>query len=309
MRKIEYKRYPLNQCALYKCKSKKKLATYMGTDLCEMKMILDTMEYNFFQIPKKNGIDMRDITSPCKTLKNTQNRILRLLEKISRPDWLMSGEKGKSNITNAKYHSNNQYCLTADITSFYDNCKREYVYSFFKNKLQCSPDVSKILTDLITWDNGIPTGTPTSQLIAYYAYEEMFFAINELSQSYGLTFSLYVDDMTFSGNVNFNKDKFIFELRTILKRYGHSLKKSKTKYYSKNKAKIITGVAVLPNFSLSVPNTKRMQIVDLFNSCGDVEDKKTIESLMGKICYAKQIQPRIFPELTKKVKEMDKLSK
>ncbi len=309
MRKSEYKRYPLNQCALYKCKSKKKLAVYMGTDLCEIKMVLDTMKYHSFQIPKKNGIDMRDITSPCVTLKRTQKRILRLLERIDRPDWLMSGEKGKSYITNAKYHSNNQYCLTADISCFYDNCKREYVYSFFKNKLQCSPDVSKTLTDLITWNNGIPTGTPTSQLIAYYAYEEMFFAIKELSQQYGLTFSLYVDDMTFSGNSNFNIGKFIFELRAILKRYGHSLKKSKTKYYSKNRAKIITGVAVLPNFSLGVANTKRMQIVDLFYSCSEVKDKKAIESLKGKICSAKQIQPQIFPELTKKVIEMDMITK
>ncbi len=199
--------------------------------------------------------------------------------------------------------------MTADISCFYDNCKREYVYSFFKNKLQCSPDVSKTLTDLVTWNNGIPTGTPTSQLIAYYAYEEMFFAIKELSQQYGLTFSLYVDDMTFSGNSNFNIGKFIFELRAILKRYGHSLKKSKTKYYSKNRAKIITGVAVLPNFSLSVANTKRMQIVDLFYSCSDVKDKKAIESLKGKICSAKQIQPQIFPELTKKVIEMDMITK
>ncbi len=95
MRKSEYKRYPLNQCALYKCKSKKKLAVYMGTDLCEIKMVLDTMKYHSFQIPKKNGIDMRDITSPCVTLKRTQKRILRLLERIDRPDWLMSGEKGE----------------------------------------------------------------------------------------------------------------------------------------------------------------------------------------------------------------------
>ena len=305
MRNSEYKKYPLNQCALYKCRTKKKLAVYMGTDLCEIRMILDTMKYHSFQIPKKNGIDMRNITSPCHTLKKAQTRILRLLEGINRPDWLMSGEKGKSYITNAKYHSINPYCLTADISSFYDNCTREYVYSFFKNKLQCSPDVSKILTDLVTWDNGIPTGTPTSQLIAYYAYEDMFFAINELSQSYGLTFSLYVDDMTFSGNSNFNDEKFVFELRTILNMYGHILKIIKTKYYSKNREKIITGVAVLPNFSLSVTNTKRRQILDLFNLCVDAEDKKAIDSLIGKINSAKQIQPQIFPELTKKVKEMD----
>lgn len=38
-----------------------------------------------------------------------------------------------------------------------------------------------LCTDIVTYDGGIPTGCPTSQIIAYYAYENMF---NEIYRVY-----------------------------------------------------------------------------------------------------------------------------
>ena len=61
-----------------------------------------------------------------------------------------------------------------------------------------SPDVAKILTDIVTYEKCIPTGCPTSQLIAYYAYEDMFAGIKKIADNHGCLFSLYVDAMTFS---------------------------------------------------------------------------------------------------------------
>lgn len=54
-----------------------------------------------------------------------------------------------------------------------------------------SPDVAKILTDIVTYNGGIPTGCPTSQLIAYYAYEDMFANIKKIRRkAWLLIFSL-----------------------------------------------------------------------------------------------------------------------
>lgn len=54
--------------------------------------------------------------------------------------------------------------------------------------MQTSPDVAKILTDIVTYNGGIPTGCPTSQLIAFYAYEDMFKQIQQCAESYGCIF-------------------------------------------------------------------------------------------------------------------------
>ncbi|GJM72667.1 hypothetical protein HMSSN036_48830 [Paenibacillus macerans] len=126
------------------------------------------------------------------------------MSNIRRPDWLISGEKGKSYIDNGKVHQNSSVFLTIDIKKFYDNCKREYVFRFFKDKMCCAGDVAGVLAEIVTFNGGIPTGCPTSQLIAYYAYEEMFENINKIASKHGCIFTLYVDDMTFSSK-KFNK--------------------------------------------------------------------------------------------------------
>ena len=141
----------------------------------------------------------------------------------------MSGEKGKSYKDNGMAHVNSDYCLTMDIRNFYDNCNRNSVYQFFKLKMLTSSDVAKILTDIVTYNNIIPTGSPTSQLIAYYAYEDMFNELNEFAKQLECTFSLYVDDMTFSSNRPLSK-KVLSNINKILHKYGHRLKFSKVKY-------------------------------------------------------------------------------
>ena len=297
-------RYPFEQCALYKCTTKRKLCEYLGVDSFELQAILKTMQYREFTQPKKNSEELRTITAPSENLKGIQRRILSLLKWVRRPEWLMSGELGKTYITNAGFHRDNDYCLTVDISKFYDNCKREYVYCFFKNKLLCNADVAKILTDLSTYDCGIPTGTPISQMLAYYAYEDMFAEINRFSTLNELRFSLYVDDMTFSSKDNFNAKRVTYEIKKILNRYGHTLKTRKTHYYAKHDPKSVTGVIITSHKSLSTPNCRRKKIMDevaLINS--EQFNKTAARSLLGRVSAARQIEPNIFPSIKANVEK------
>lgn len=88
--------------------------------------------------------------------------------------------------------------MTVDIKKFYDNCTLDSVYQFFAKMLKTSSDVAEVLTNIVTYDSSIPTGCPTSQIIAFYAYYDMFEEIHAVAQHFGCTFTLYVDDMTFS---------------------------------------------------------------------------------------------------------------
>lgn len=295
-------RYPFNQCALYKCTTKRKLYEYLKVEPFEMHAILRTMHYDEFTKPKKDSNEMRTITAPNKSLKGMQRRILSLLQHVSRPAWLMSGELGKNYISNADYHRENDYCLTIDISKFYDNCSREYVFRFFKDKLKCNSDIAKILSDLSTYQGGIPTGTPVSQMLAYYAYEDMFAEINQFANLNGLKFSLYVDDMTFSSDNNFNSKRIVYEVKKILNKYEHTLKAKKTHYYSKNDPKTITGVIVTKNKKLSTPNCRRKKIIDEVNEINDENfDERKALSLLGKVSAARQIESNIFPSVKNNV--------
>ena len=310
--KITNKRYPLNQCALYKCRSQKRLERLLNMDEGALKQVRDLIKYSQFQIDKKGTTDKRDITAPCYDLKKIQSRILALLRPIERPQWLISGERGKSYVDNGRAHLTSKYLLAMDIKSFYDNCTREAAYQFFSRRLATSPDVAKVLTDIVTYNAGIPTGCPTSQIIAYYAYEEMFTLIAQVAERYSCIFTLYVDDMTFSSNIPFEPTRLTREIDIVLRKYGHRPKYKKVKYYPENSVKHITGTAITPDHQLVVPNALQHKIYVDFQSMKQFasqdklspDQRKELNRLNGRIQAAKSIAPDIFPEITRQVKQM-----
>ena len=123
MREKSHK-YDITQCALYKIKGSKQLKKVLCITEEEYKDILSIVHYHSFQIDKKDSTEKRNITALDKRIKEIQTRILKLLQNVERPIWLISGEKGKCYIDNGKSHLNSNYFLTMDIKKFYDNCSR-----------------------------------------------------------------------------------------------------------------------------------------------------------------------------------------
>lgn len=312
------KLYSLNQCALYKCSSKKKLAVLLQTDINIFKNISSITNYKNFQVSKKGSSETRTITAPQNEIKKLQSKVFKLLQKVSRPDWLISSQLGKSYIDNGKSHLDSKFLLTIDIKQFYDNCSREYVYNFFRFRLLTPPDISKILTDIVTFEGGIPTGCPTSQVIAYYAYEKMFVEIFNIASKYGCTFSVYVDDMSFSSSDPFDYKKLTREIDVTLRKYNHLPKYQKIKYYKDDIAKPITGTIVSVDNDLKVPNQLQHNIIKDFTALqlmmkndvigsNEQEKQQLINKLRGRLQAAKNIDSKIFPEINKYVNSIAKL--
>lgn len=306
----EIKKYDITQCALYKCKSPKRIKKVLKLEDREYEDIARIVGYHNFEIDKKDGVEKRKITAPNKRIKEIQRRVLKLIQKVKRPSWLISGERGKSYIDNGKAHILSDYFLTIDIKKFYDNCQREYVFRFFKDKLEMSGDLAGLCTDIVTYNQGIPTGCPTSQLIAYYAYERMFDEIYELTSRYGCVFTLYVDDMTFSSGAAFDVNKLIQEVDFTLRRYGHKPKYKKVKYYSHGKPVPITGTIITREHEMKVPNNLQQKIYNGFQEVKQLqgrdltdEEQKKINRLKGQIQASRNIEDGKFPEIGRLVNQ------
>lgn len=310
-----YKQYDITQCVLYMCQTRKKLAKHLKLDYNRM-MSRKFISYYTFKERKKNSTEMRTITAPCDELKKIQRRVLFLLQSIIRPRWLMSSAKGKSYIDNGKFHINAKYALTMDIEKFYDKCTREYVYRFFIEKLKIVPDVANILTDIVTYGGKIPTGSPSSQVLAYYAYEDMFLELERSAVVLGCNFTLLVDDITTSSETPFNKDRLSSTVTRIMNKYGHSPKLEKTQYYAKDKPKPITGTIITTENKLGVPKRLQSEIYKSFQKLKsiegaqnyDIEFSSELASLSGKIQAAVNIDPKIFPEISRMVKQWQSVS-
>ncbi len=296
------KQYPIDQCALYNLTTKRRLEEKLFLQPGELKGVLRGVTYRDFRIPKKSG-SFRQVSEPNKRLKLVQKRVLRLLSAVEKPDWVMSATPGKCHKDNAMFHASSDYMVTMDIESFYDRCERERVYQFFKGRLRGPDDVAKALTDLSTYRQSIPTGAPTSQIVAYFAYEKMFDEINKVAKSHGCAFTLYVDDMTFSSGKPLSLGKLASEVDVVLRKYGHKAKMSKTKYYPKSACKLTTGAAISRQLLLVAPNDLRKRVLENYDKLKKTGDKSLIATILGQIGAAEFIEGRdMFPGIKQAVK-------
>jgi len=223
--------------------NKPKLADLLFIEQKNFSILKSDKLYNAFSI--KTGSKRRDIQEPIGIRSRVHGRNQQLMSRIETPDYLFSGKKGLCSLDNAKKHILNHYFLTADIDNFYPNSKREYIFRFYYYQMKMSEDIAWLMADMVCYDDHIPTGSQLSQSIAYWAYRKTFNKISDFAHQRKLKFTLYVDDMTFSGSLPIRQDLHL-SINYYLKTVGLKLKKGKTKYYSKNKFKKITGAVISP---------------------------------------------------------------
>lgn len=236
------KSYPLQDSPFHKLTSKKQLRKLLDIDSEKLKKLRqDKGNYSEFENVSDSG-KARKIQKPTRELDVVHTRIASLLCRISTPDYLHSGKKQHSNVTNARQHKNEYALLATDVKSFFSSTTWNMVFSFFYGVMKCSSDVSEILSDLCTCHKHIPTGSRISMPLAFWANIRMFSELDCLSNKHGVTMTVYVDDLTFSGReVN---NLFRSSVKKIINKHGHIMHPTKTKLYKPNQPKLVTGVVV-----------------------------------------------------------------
>lgn len=287
------KSYIKEKSPFYKLSNKRRLCELLNTSLGDVNKLLTKDNYKIYY--KYTQGKKRQICEPKKQLKYIQKRIQRFLSRIETPEYLFSGKKGLCYVDNAKHHKNSKFIVDIDICSFYPCCKHENIFRFFHFKFLMPDDVAWFITDLVTFDNYLPTGSPTSQLLAFFAYEDMFSEIYDYSVENNFRVSVFVDDISFSSN-NYISKTLPYSIKKIVNKYKHSINEKKTNVYFPSNYKKITGCIISPDNELKVPNRLRKDIVDGIGTIKKqyIKNPKKVYSMLGKIQSAQQIEPMIF---------------
>jgi len=286
------KTYKLDQSPLYRLRNRKKLAKLLNLESSYFN-IKHQYEYYLFSEEKPSGGE-RHFANPLGRLKVIQRRIHILLQRIETPIWLKSGKRRESYVTNGQYHVEADYVRTMDISQFYDSVSRDRVFKLFSETLKMADDIATIMTNLVMDGSTLPTGAPSSLLIAFWAYKDMFEEINRVAEEFNCKFSLYVDDMTFS-----SADPIPYSLREDVEKVLHAnglhSNKSKDRYYKKNDYKTVTGYGFINGKSLAQNRIKK-EILELYRQQkkGKGINKKV---LAGKLNSARQNEPNLFPTI------------
>lgn len=204
--------------------------------------------YIQFQIPKKKKGEFRTITAPNAGLKCIQRCINAiLLERFEANPAANGFVPGKSIVDNARAHLGQKYIYNIDLKDFFPSvtigrvfaCLQLQPFSFDKH-------TASLIADLCCHEGVLPQGAPTSPTLTNIVCSRLDWRLSKLARRYGLRYSRYADDITFSGMSNiFHEDgDFVKDLRHFIEKEGFRINEAKTRTNSYYQRQEVTGLTI-----------------------------------------------------------------
>lgn len=286
------KTYQLASSPLFQLSNKKKLASLVGVTVSDLFLNSSKIHLEYKKYIDKESD--RFIQEPFGRLLSVQRRLLKLLTRIETPQFLHSAIKKRSYKTNAEAHIGGGNVFKVDIIKFYCSVKFTHVYNFFLRKLECSIDIATILAKICTVETSeygahLPTGSCISPILSFLACQNMFDAIDRLCCRSSCVFTVYVDDITVSGEAA--SPALMLLVAGEIAKNGFS----SHKYESyKGTPATITGL-IVDSGKIKLPNIRAKLIrsfEETLNLTTDVKLKaKLLAGLIGRLSEAEHIDP------------------
>ena len=217
---------------------------------------VNVRRYRTFKIKKKKR-GTRDISAPYRTLLSIQTCLNEYFKEIYTPsDSAMGFAPGRSIADNAKQHVGHNYVFNMDLKDFFPSISEGRVIA----RLQLPPfnfnkSIAQVIGGLcairVVDDNGnesfvLPQGAPTSPLLTNAICDVLDKKLRKLSYKYGLHYSRYADDITFSSmrNVFQKNSDFRTEVTKIITDQGFTINEDKTRLQKRGRRQEVTGLTV-----------------------------------------------------------------
>jgi RNA-directed DNA polymerase len=210
-------------------------------------------KYGDFQRDETGEIKKRNLTPSIFQLKYVQKKLNRFLQQIQMPVYAFGSVKGKSNILNALQHIENTYFLSVDLRDFFTRITNKQVFNMFLEN-RFSTTTSRILTQLTTYQGHLPQGAPTSPIIANLVFKKTGESLLKLAKLYEITFTSYLDDLTFSSKNDFKH--IVPEILDIVKNDHFHINYKKISY--KKYMPEVTGL-IIYNKALQIVESMRLK--------------------------------------------------
>lgn len=213
--------------------------------------------YRQFAIKKKSGGN-RTITAPRNRsfmmLLQAVNEIFKAIYTPS--DYAMGFTEGRSVVSNASVHKGQNYVFNIDLKDFFPSIEQPRVWK----RLQLKPfnfpqSIANILAGICAmrlqkedrqYTYVLPQGAPTSPIITNMICDNLDRKLAGLARRFGLRYTRYADDITFSSMhyVYAPKGDFRTELQRIISEQGFTINADKTRLQKIGARQEVTGIIV-----------------------------------------------------------------
>lgn len=215
--------------------------------------------YRRFDIPKKSG-GVRTIFAPNGNLKWMQLCLSKVFKSLYAPsNYAMGFAQGRSIVDNARRHLNQNYVFNIDLSDFFTSIDQARVWK----RLQMPPfsfsrEVANVVAGLcsieIEFEDGneplktyrLPQGAPTSPLLTNAICDTLDRRLAGLAKRFGLRYTRYADDITFSSmhNVYQEGSAFRMELERVINGQNFKINPKKTRLHHRGQRQEVTGLTV-----------------------------------------------------------------
>lgn len=216
--------------------------------------------YRMFTIPKKSG-NVRIIHAPNGNLMWLQLCLNEIFKAIYTPSLYATGfAKGRSIIDNARIHTNQNYVFNIDISDFFPSIDQARVWK----RLQLAPfnfnkEIANIIAGLCSIKSqrttpneafvecyNLPQGAPTSPILTNAICDTLDRRLAGLAKRFGLHYSRYADDITFSSMHNVYQEDSAFrqELQRIISEQHFIINPKKTRLQHRGMRQEVTGLTI-----------------------------------------------------------------
>lgn len=277
-------------------------ANLLGMEASRLREILQNVSahYHVFWLRKRKG-GYRIISAPDKELKSIQDTIYqRILLPVHVHPCATGFQHHRSVVDNARPHLGKKYVLKTDIHDFFCSIRSLRVKKKFE-EIGYPKNISKVLGELCCFRRHLPQGASTSPVLSNIIAYEMDCKLEAMAVEFGLTYSRYADDLTFSSD-EFSKEQVLSRIKQILREEKFEPNHKKTCFLNEHNKKIITGVSISSGVKLTIPKAKKREIRKnvyfvLTRGLGDHKrrigshDPVYLKRLIGMLCYWRSIEP------------------
>lgn len=266
-------------------------------------------EYYYFKISKPKG-GYREIEAPSPNLKIIQRKLNEYLQcvyhtkqSISAYGFVLNTIKQARNnttkniVSNAKQHLGKNYLLNIDFNDFFHQISKKEVFNIFiNNPFSFSKTLANTLAKICTNKGRLPMGAPTSPVLSNFACLGLDKELETWATNKQISYTRFVDDLSFSSNNKITQNHFN-EIKQITDKYEFEIDNAKTKWYSPQQDKIVTGLLLKDKVELQNNYLKELdkdldrlqKTIEVQIITGNLEkpiaSKKFKQEVMGKINF------------------------
>lgn len=267
------------------------------------------LRYKMFEIPKKSG-GMREVAQPAREVKAVQRWLVSMLSGVLPVHPCATAYRlGSSIKENAEAHRSSRYMVKLDFSNFFPSItKTDIELHLAKFCGDTSTEEARaLIAQACSWARKrrgplrLCIGAPSSPLLSNSIMFDFDEGLERQCKERGVSYTRYADDITLSSRERGKVEECeaaVVDLLAGLTYPRISLNEKKTVRASRADKRVVTGLVLTPEKSISIGRDRKRLIRAMYHhSLTRQISEEKLQELNGFLAFAEHIEPGFVARL------------